>query len=359
MALSDSRELTGAWTRALYRWWEHYDREYLRQALRRPQIRLGEGRTQLGSWDPALRRITISRRHILDDPWHEVMETLRHEMAHQYAGEVLGADGEPPHGPGFREACRRLRCDGEADTRPAADRPEPGGRVVERVKKLLSLAGSPNENEARAAMDKARRLLLKYNVDLVEADGERGFTRRRLGPVKGRHASWELWLAMILNDFFFVEVLWARSYAAGRDLEGTVLEVYGTPANADMAEYVHGYLTWLVRSLWDDYRAQRSLEGQRERMRYWAGLLQGFHDQLSRGRRAGSAAGAASEELVWKGDARLRAYYRYHNPRVVTRQSAGVAATEAFDHGVEAGRRIRLRRPLSGGAAFGGYLRGG
>ena len=356
MAVPDPLELSAAWVRALYRWWEHYDHEYLRGALRRPRIRLGEGIAQLGSWDPGLRRITISRRHILEDPWSEVMETLRHEMAHQYAGEVLGAGGEPPHGPAFREACRRLRCDG-AESR-SGDRPGPGEHVVERVKKLLSLAGSPNENEARSAMDKARRLLLKYNVDLVEADGERGFTRRQLGPVKGRHSSWEFWLATILNDFFFVEVLWALSYAARRDLEGSVLEVYGTPENVDMAEYVHGYLEWLLRTLWDDYRARRGLKGQRERMRYWAGLLQGFHEQLSRNQRARSAAGS-SRELVWKGDARLRAWYRHHNPRIVVRHSAGVAATEAFDHGVEAGRRIRLRRPLSGGGAFGGYLEGG
>lgn len=357
MALSDSRELSGAWVQALYRWWETYNREYLHHVLWRPQIRLGEGRSQLGSWDPVLRRITISRRHILDDPWHEVMETLRHEMAHQYAGEVLAAGGEPPHGPAFREACRRLRCDGGAGSRPSGG-PEPGERVVERVKKLLSLAGSPNENEARAAMDKARRLLLKYNVDLVEAGGERAFTRRLLGPVKGRHPSWELWLAGILNDFFFVEILWTGSYVPRRDLEGTVLEVYGTPANVDMAEYVYGYLTWLVGSLWEDYRARRNLKGQRERMRYWAGLIQGFHEQLSGNESARTAAGS-SRELVWKGDARLREYYRYHNPHIVTRHSAGVAATEAYDHGVEAGRRIRLRRPLSGAETFGGYLEGG
>ncbi len=354
-----SGDLSSAWVRALYRWWRHFDHEYLHQALRRPQIRLGEGRAQLGSWDPGLRRITISRRHILDDPWPEVMDTLRHEMAHQYAGEVLHAEAEPPHGPAFREACRRLRCDPRATSRPSGEGPAPAGEpVVERVKKLLSLAGSPNENEARSAMDKARGLLLKYNVDLVEADRERAFTRRRLGPVKGRHASWELWLAMILNDFFFVEVLWACSYAAHRDLEGSVLEVYGTPENVDMAEYVHAYLTRLLGSLWEDYRGRRNLEGQRERMRYRAGLLQGFHEQLSRRPRTRSA-GPTSEELVWKGDARLQAWYRYHNPRVVTRRSAGVAASEAFDHGVEAGRRIRLRRPLSRGGGFGGYLAGG
>ena len=359
MSVSAPRDLDGAWVRALSRWWEHYDHEYLRQALRRPQIRLGEGVAQLGSWDPVLRTITISRRHILDDPWIEVMETLRHEMAHQFVGEVLAAGQEPPHGPAFREACRRLRCAPRASSRSSGGGPAAAeAGVVSRVKKLLSLAGSANENEARAAMEKARRLLLKYNVELVEADGERSFTRRRLGPVKGRHASWELWLAMILNDFFFVEVLWARSYAAHRDLEGTVLEVYGTPANVDMAEYVHAYLTQVLRGLWDDYRRRRSLTGNRERMGYWTGLLQGFHEQLDRKERSRRAR-AASAELVWKGDARLQSWYRYHNPRVVTRRSSGVAASEAFDHGVEAGRRIRLRRPLARGGAFGGYLQEG
>ena len=349
-------DLERAWGRALYRWWEFYNSQYLRDALQRPLLQLGEGRQRLGEWDPNLRRITISRQHIRIDPWSEVLDTLRHEMAHQYVWEILRAGDEEPHGPAFREGCRKLRCDPRATARPTSLEGEgTDARVARLVKKLLFLGDSPNENEAQAAVDKAQRLLLEYNIDLVESDAERDFEHRQLGLVKGRHPAWELWLAMILNESFFVEVLWTRSYDAGRDLEGTVLEVYGTPTNLDMADYVHDYLSRLLERLWSEYRRQRRLRSNRERMRYFAGVLQGFHGKLSK-QRVDPGNSAESEALVWQGDDRLQSYYRYHNPRIQTRQTGGVAASEAFHHGVEAGGRVNLRQPVEAASGFGGLL---
>ena len=87
-------DLERAWGRALYRWWEFYNSQYLRDALQRPLLQLGEGRQRLGEWDPNLRRITISRQHIRIAPWSEVLDTLRHEMAHQYVWEILRAGAE-------------------------------------------------------------------------------------------------------------------------------------------------------------------------------------------------------------------------------------------------------------------------
>ena len=350
-------ELEAAWARKLLAWWHHYNAEYLKDVLQAPVFELGESRQRLGLWDAEYRRIVISAHHVETDPWTSVMDTLRHEMAHQFAFEILGAGDEAQHGDAFRQACHRLRCEPRA-TSPA---PGSGGRAAEDerllrvLKKVLSLADSPNEHEAQAAVNKARRLLLDYNLDVVAVDRERQFESRSLGPVKARRASWELWLAMILNEFFFVEVLWTRSYDAGRDHEGTVLEVYGTVTNLEMAHFVYDYLSQLLTRLWDDYRRRRGLDGNRERMRYYAGVLQGFHGKLTQQQQAGGT--ATSRALVWRGDVRLREYYRYHNPRVETRQSSGVAASEAFHHGVEEGRRVHLRRPLaSSGSGLGGYL---
>lgn len=42
--------------------------------------------------------------------------------------------------------------------------------LVERVKKLLSLASSPNENEAKLAMQKAQELIAKYCIDLSDTN---------------------------------------------------------------------------------------------------------------------------------------------------------------------------------------------
>lgn len=365
-------ELERAWGRALYRWWEFYDREYLHGALRRPMIALGDGGHRLGQWDPTLRRITVSRQHIERDHWSDVLDTLRHEMAHQYAHEVLRSGDEAPHGRAFRQACHKLRCDPRATAPPAGtsqpaagDGNEDGARVVRLVKKLLSLGDSPNENEAQAAVNKAQRLLLEYNLDLIESDGERAFRRRQLGQVKGRHPAWELWLGMILNEFFFVEVLWTRSYDAARDREGTVLEIYGTQTNLDMADYVFDYLSYLLTPLWDNYKRQQKLSDNRERMRYFAGVLQGFHAKLTRQRDARHevpSAGidvTATRALVWHGDRRLQEYYRYHNPRIQTRQTGGVAATDAFRHGLEEGGRVNLRQPVSTTPSHGGALPAG
>jgi len=363
----DPADLERAWGRALYRWWSYYDREYLHAAMQRPLIHLGDGAQRLGEWDPGMRRITISRQHIRTDPWADVLDTLRHEMAHQYVWEVLRARDEEPHGAAFREACLKLRCDPGATARRTGAAPGTGAadadshddlteaRVIRLVKKLLSLAASPNEHEAQAAVNKAQLLLLEYNIDLVESDADRGFERRQLGQVKGRHPAWELWLAMILNEFFFVEVLWTRSYVAAHDRDGTVLEVYGTRTNLDMADYVHAYLTQLLDRLWSDYRRARSLRSNRERMRYFAGVLQGFHGKLGR-QRVDLEELVETTALVWQGDDRLQSYYRYHNPRIQTRQTGGVAASEAFRHGVEEGRRVNLRRPVESSQRFGGYL---
>ena len=40
--------------------------------------------------------------------------------------------------------------------------------IVNLISKCLNLAGSPNENEAAAAMAKAQELLLKYNLDMAD-----------------------------------------------------------------------------------------------------------------------------------------------------------------------------------------------
>lgn len=38
-------------------------------------------------------------------------------------------------------------------------------KALDKIKKLLELASSPNENEAKLAMDQARRLMAKYSID--------------------------------------------------------------------------------------------------------------------------------------------------------------------------------------------------
>jgi hypothetical protein len=340
-------QLELAWNRQLNRWWHHYNTEYLDEVLLVPQIDLSRGEQALGRWDLHRRRLSVSLHHIETDPWSEVLETLRHEMAHQYADEVLGAGCEKPHGPAFRRACQRLRC------RPQAVWHREGGggaaeesAVMRRLKKVLSLAASPNENEAQVAMRKARRLLLEYNIDAVEFDHQRQFSYRVLGQVKGRRAAYELWLAQILHRFFFVEVLWAPSYEAATDRSGTVLHIYGTEANLDMADYIYAYLNTLLENLWQGYRDLQGLAGNRQRLPYKGGVLEGLHARLENQ----ASQVATGTDLVWKGDPLLNRYYSYLHPRVRTRRSGGGQGGAAYEAGVRQGHKVSIHRPLEGTA---------
>lgn len=73
-------------------------------------IRLsGRMATRLGHFDPGSRltpsEIVMSRTHIAKHGWREAMQTLLHEMVHQWQHET----GAPlDHGPGFRAKCREV-----------------------------------------------------------------------------------------------------------------------------------------------------------------------------------------------------------------------------------------------------------
>ena len=253
--------------RELVNWWEHYNSLYLDRALRPPVLRIADQKT-LGTWQLATRTLTISARHLFDDLWPAVLETLRHEMAHQYADEVLFASDEPPHGPKFREACRRLRVSPRASADPTAFRHEAGPApersvVLDKIHKLFALSTSPNEHEAESALRKAREILLRHNVGEAELRENRDFGLRWLGTPRPRRQLWECRLAGILTDFFFVLSVWVPTFDPRTGQKGSVLEVHGTPGNLAMAEYVHGYLTRVLDDLARDYERRVGRLGAR------------------------------------------------------------------------------------------------
>lgn len=56
----------------------------------------------LGSWSPWERKIRIARRIFRIPKDGQLLNTLAHEMAHQYVSEVLHTTGEDVHGPAWQ-----------------------------------------------------------------------------------------------------------------------------------------------------------------------------------------------------------------------------------------------------------------
>lgn len=350
-----SAELERALLHAVAETWHDLNATFFKRRMQPPAFLLDESDSRLGQWRPETRTIALQRRFVVERGWGVVVEVLKHEMAHQYTHEILGATDETAHGPAFRQVCEALGIDAAAAGLP--DAPTPGeapregdARVLSRIAKLLALAESSNRHEAEAAMAEAQRLMLRHNLEAVS---RRAYSFRHLGRPTGRTTEAERVLANLLQEFFFVEVIWVPVWRVTEGKRASMLEVCGSTVNLDMAEHVHTFLTRTADRLWDEYKTARGIRSNRDRQTFLAGVMIGFRDKLASARRRHEAEG-----LVWVGDGDLARYLRQRHPRIVTRRSYGSERTEAHGAGRAAGREIVLHRPVASQSNRGRLLPG-
>jgi len=345
-----SAELEAAVARALQRDWESLNWSHLRRALRPPTFLLCDSKSYLGRWSRPDRTIEIARQLVLEHPWGIVVEVLKHEMAHQYADEVLGASGETAHGSAFRRGCTLLGIDPAASGLPRTEGPvlEEESRILGRIAKLLALADSPNRNESESAMREAQRLMLKYNLGAVTARTKKEYSFRHLGEPTGRLQAHQRQLAALLGRHFFVEPIWVSVHRPLLGRSGKVLEICGTPANLEMASHVHDFLLQTAERLWREHRRQNGIASDHLRRSYLVGVMRGFEEKLS-----AQAKENQREGLIWIKDAELQAFLRSRYPRQESRRSATRTHPGAYVAGKQAGHSIVLHRPIAQGPSAG------
>ncbi|OGQ89915.1 MAG: hypothetical protein A2289_09205, partial [Deltaproteobacteria bacterium RIFOXYA12_FULL_58_15] len=343
-----NNDLVHLWTRELCKHYDWFNREYLSRCLRPAVLELSSSAVNLGEWRRETRTISISLKHVMEDNWTEVLETLRHEMAHQYVDEVLGFNNSEPHGEAWRRACRLLGVWPRAKTStecPTLDGPQDArgvGAKLRKIRKLLALAeNNCNEHEVQSALNQARALMLRHNIELAEVgEDERDIEVRWLGEPMVRIEGHFYWVASILTKHFFVRSIWVPTYIPERARPASQLEVCGEHANVEMAEYIHDSLLRHIRFLWDHYRRDKGIKGIRARNAYWQGLLCGFESQLQ-----SCQAKAQEQGLVWLGDSRLEAFYRQRNPRVRSTRVTAQRDSNIRRDGVDAGKKLKISRP--------------
>lgn len=326
--------------------WKHWNQARFRRAMRAPVLILSDTETRLGQWERATRTLSLSRTFVASSAWPLVVEVLKHEMAHQFVSEVLEVHDEPAHGPTFQRVCRDRAIDARAAGRPRQEEEDPRtARVAATVQKLLALAGSDNVHEAETAMRAARRLLAQHNLGEAETV-EPELDYLHVGPVLLRVHEWQRLLASLLCEHFFVEAIWVSAYIAETGRRGSQLELCGTPANLRIAEYVHGYLSASAPRLWATYKTRERIGGDRERLPYFAGLMNGFRDQLRQDAKSEAPGAPAEPAMVHVAHEILQRFYRARHPYVRTVRYGGASRGEAFAGGESDGRALTLRRPL-------------
>lgn len=348
-----SAALEAAALRALRASWDDLNHTFFQSLLRAPTLGLIESSSVYARWVRGVRAIEVARHALTALGWGQLLEVLKHEMAHQYVDEVLGVHDETAHGPAFRRACEARGIDARATGDPAFAPSPAEAQVLERIAKLLALAESPNEHEAQAAMNAAQRLMLKHNLDASRAQASRGYVFKHLGAPTGRIDEAATLLAAILRDHFFVETITVPVWRTREGKRGSVLEVCGSPENVAMAEYVHSFLNHTADALWTLHKRKHRIRGDRDRRQFRAGVMLGFWEKLK-----GEARSNAEKGLVWVGDPALKSYLRTRYPRIRSVARGGGARGEAHAQGRAQGRELVLRKGVEGATASRGLQLG-
>lgn len=324
-----------------------------RKLMRKPLLSVRDMKGTWGNWSGEKREICLSRKLVLNHPWDAVREVFLHEIAHQFAEEVLGAHNEPPHGPAFKKACYLLRANPKAsgnyqpiDERLSRDPARSEDKIMLRVKKLMALAESQNRHEAEAAMAKAHEFIEKYNLALLEQEDGRDFISVFVGKPALRHHREEYHLAHFLQDSYFVQGIWIPAYVLEKGAMGSVLEITGTIPNIKIASYVYDFVRRFIASQWSQYNSDKGLNRYR-RTDFAVGIIEGFCSKLKcqdeTHKRAEKRYG-----LMKIQDPLLRDYMAYKYPRTM-KSSRRVSNQDGnvLKDGRSIGRKLVIHKGIS------------
>jgi hypothetical protein len=351
-----------AWTERLYTEYENILYQF-KVRLRKPVIRIEPVSSTWGKWNPEVCSITLSLRLIEQYPWDIVVEVLKHEMAHQLAGDCPHGDhAGHPHGAKFKQACSLL---GVADWAAGATGNLPleipnwrqrtltqdEERLLKRAEKLLALAESSNQHEAALAVERVRQLYAKYNLERLAAGNTPSHVYCVINMRRRRIDSDDSAIFSILTAHFMVRTVFTSIYDASDLGEYRAVELLGTRENVLMAEYVYHFLRHKLDMLWGDYRNRNQIrKTARARRSYMLGVLAGFREKLEGPSEepAAEEVNTTSEALLRTADLQLKAFVASRYPRLTTRWwGSGYRDRESFGAGKSDGRSITLHRGIT------------
>jgi len=155
--------------------------------------------------------------------------------------------------------------------------------ILKKIKKLMALAGSCNENEAKAAAEKAQELMVRHqltvqciqNVDFEYEDVNIGQAKK----IMKEHSL----ILHILSQHFFVKTYLHPRFTGysrtGKRQYNNDIQIVGTPVNVAVAKYVFDYLLHTYKRLWKDYKGASGCD-ESAKGAYFYGLTEGIKSRL-------------------------------------------------------------------------------
>ena len=313
-----------------------------------------------GEWDPTTRCITLSQRLVEEYPWHIVLEIFKHEMAHQLVQETWNQPQEY-HGPYFQLACEKLGIATWARKASvtqmdhalnAQESPASHSSIIRRIQKLLHLSASPNPHEAAAALQKAKKLSLAYQVEAQAPNSHTEFHVRIINHRRKRLEAYHTRLASILVEHFHVETIFIQIF--DRETTGYVkaMEILGAAHQVEIAEYVYWFVFTQLQSLWTEEASPRVT---RNRTSFYLGVLHGFSEKLRKEQKLSST---KEEALIVISQEQSKRALACRFPRLRTQKTRStISDADAYRNGCKKGTALHIRAGLKNTkTGCGGFL---
>jgi len=246
--------------RTLHLEFERVNLHHLHGALRPPGFSLHDGTSRLGYWHPMRRVVSISLDIMLDDYWEQVVEVLRHEVAHAYTREVLDVRGESAHGPAFRRACELLQVSPSPSTKRRGRGAVAGG--------------------VTGLTDELRR---RGDVLLNDLGVEERQHHLSLGRSFVRVPAEQYALSSALHGICGVVCLWTTVFDTDRGRWARRLQINGpTEAAVQTASQVHAALERAVDQHWMAFKNLYDWPTRRERTAFACALFEAVFERYGR-----------------------------------------------------------------------------
>lgn len=211
-------------------------------------------------------------------PIEEGMDVLKHELvhAHFHINKKMSDEG---HGKEFKKFCKIIECCPNAKGELGNLQVNQKNDIADKIKKLMSLANSKNENEAKLALKRADQLIQKYNLSVlkdyddsvINDNGGMTLMKVQLGSFKRITEKYRT-ISAILRKYGVYIIYDYYSY----DSSIKCISVHGLKANVEVAEYVFKFLD---KSLDKLYKENYKGCGKGAKNSFMKGFRDGFIDQ--------------------------------------------------------------------------------
>jgi hypothetical protein len=348
--------------------WQQLNSRLFLHQMNIPQFQLLDSDRDLGKWSPSTRVLSIQMKVATQASWLDVLEVLKHEMAHQFVSEILNIKDEDPHGPMFQKVCQERGIDGRSygrisltyvesiedkevfnlqnevhTTENKANETLDNHKILDKVRKLLSLAQSDNLNEAEQAAMRAQTLIVKHQLERYQQSHlDTPIEYRQLGMIKSKHFIYEYAITQILIDYFFVDVIWIPNCLDQTTQKiGSVAEMIGSFENLEIAEYVYHFLLENTEKLWLKHQKANQLKGLKEKLSFKYGVIKGFENQL----KSQKQVHINEMGLIYLKDPQIQAYLEKRHKYLSSHKNSW-NPTQTFLAGKAEGEQLRLQKGI-------------